>query len=361
MKRLFKIISFPLGAACGIGLIFFLIDFLNKYFEITLSEIITDTGVGVIFGIAAIIPGVIFYIFSDNFAGFISKGISRTEKKISKMPTKDLILCLFGLVLGLVIAFLLSQAFKISSSLIATIINLLLYLTFGILGIRVALARRDEVKIDLMGNGDGDAVYIPDSSVLIDGRIADVIQTGFLSGTFIISQAVVNELKRLTESEDVLKRARGRRGMDMLAHLQESGINIQFDSTEYDGDIDNRLLKLAKARKAAIITNDYNLNKLAHAGGVKILNLNDLSNAVKPILLPGEELSLQIVREGKEPSQGVAYFDDGTMIVVEGGKPFVGQNIECIVTSVLQTSAGRMIFAKVNQGGCQDENSHNFN
>ena len=355
MKRLFKIISFPLGAACGIGLIFFLLDFMDKYLEIKLADIITDTGVGVIFGAAAIIPGVVFFIFSDNFAEFISKWIARTEKRISKMPTKDLILCLIGLVLGLVIAFLLSQAFKISSSLIATIINLLLYLTFGILGIRVALARRDEVKIDLTGGEDGNAAYIPDSSVLIDGRIADVIQTGFLEGTFIISQAVVNELKRLTESEDVLKRARGRRGMDMLARLQESGVKIQFDSAEYEGDIDSRLLKLAKAKNAAIITNDYNLNKLAHAGGVKILNLNDLSNAVKPVLLPGEELSLQIVREGKEFGQGVAYFDDGTMIVVEGGRPFVGQSVDCVVTSVLQTSAGRMIFAKVNQNSGPEE------
>ena len=349
MKRLFKIISFPLGAACGIGLVFFLIDFIRNYYEVTLADIITETGVGVIFGAAAIIPGVIFFIFSDKFAEFISRSIARTEKRISKMPTKDLILCLIGLVLGLVIAFLIAQAFQITSPLISTIINLLLYLSCGILGIRVALARRDEVKIDLTGGEGAGAVYIPDSSVLIDGRIADVIQTGFLTGTFIISQAVVNELKRLTESEDVLKRARGRRGMDLLARLQESGGVIQFDSTEYDGDIDNRLLKLAKAKGAAIITNDYNLNKLAHAGGVKILNLNDLSNAVKPVLLPGEELSLQIVREGKEPGQGVAYFEDGTMIVVEGGRSLVGQSAECIVTSVLQTSAGRMIFAKVNQ------------
>ena len=349
MRRLFKIISFPLGAACGIGFVFFLIDFINKYFEITLADIITDTGVGVIFGAAAIIPGVIFFIFSDKFAAFISKGIAKTEKRISKMPTKELILCLFGLVLGLVIAFLIAQAIQITSPLIATIINLLLYLTFGILGIRVALARRDEVKIDLTGGGDGEKAYIPDSSVLIDGRIADVIQTGFLTGTFIISQAVVNELKRLTESEDVLKRARGRRGMDMLARLQESGVIIQFDSSEFEGDIDNRLLKLAKDKNAAIITNDYNLNKLAHAGGVKILNLNDLSNAGQPVLLPGEELNLQLVREGKEPGQGVAYFEDGTMIVVEGGRAYVGQSVECVVTSVLQTSAGRMIFAKVNQ------------
>lgn len=349
MKKLFKIISFPLGAVCGIGFVFFLIEFLDKYFEIKLASVITELGVGVIFGAAALIPGFIFFAFSDRFSDFLSSVLSRMEKGISKMPTKDLVLCLIGLVLGLVIAFLITQALQITSPLISTIINLLLYLSFGILGMRVALARRDEVEIDLTG-GSSANVYVPDSSVLIDGRIADVIDTGFLSGSLVISQFVVNELKRLTESEDVLKRARGRRGMDMLARLQEmSGTALQFDSAEYEGDTDSRLLALAKAKNAAIITNDYNLNKLAHAGGVKILNLNDLSNAVKPVLLPGEELALQIVREGKEPGQGVAYFDDGTMIVVEGGRRYVGQSAQCVVTSVLQTSAGRMIFAKVNE------------
>ena len=192
---------------------------------------------------------------------------------------------------------------------------------------------------------------IVDTSVLIDGRIRDIVQTGFIDGTLIIPRFVLRELQHIADSEETLRRAKGRRGLEILKGLQDPSLPTQVEVVEDDPatvrDVDGKLVALAKEYKAMIITNDFNLNKVAQIEGVAVLNINDLANALKPMALPDEELTVKIVKEGKEAYQGVGYLDDGTMIVVDGGRSHVGKNVTAIVTSVLQTAAGRMIFAKM--------------
>ena len=190
---------------------------------------------------------------------------------------------------------------------------------------------------------------ILDTSVIIDGRIFDICETGFVEGPLVIPNFVLDELRHISDSSDSLKRNRGRRGLDILNKIQKE-LSIETQIVEDDfpkiAEVDAKLLKLAQKIDGKVITNDYNLNKVAEFQGVPVLNINELSNAIKPVVLPGEEMTIDIVKDGKESSQGVAYLDDGTMIVVEGGRKYIGQTTDVIVTSVLQTAAGRMIFAK---------------
>jgi uncharacterized protein YacL len=184
--------------------------------------------------------------------------------------------------------------------------------------------------------------------VIIDGRIAEVCETGFLEGVFYIPRFVLQELQRIADSSDPLKRNRGRRGLDILNRMQRSKITLEIlevDAPE-TREVDEKLLIIGKARGARIITNDFNLNKVAEIHGVPVLNINDLANALKPAVLPGELLTIRVIKEGKEAGQGIGYLDDGTMVVVDNGKVYMGQKIEVVVTSALQTAAGRMIFAK---------------
>ena len=190
---------------------------------------------------------------------------------------------------------------------------------------------------------------ILDTSVIIDGRVADICQTGFLEGTIVIPQFVLEELQHIADSSDVLKRNRGRRGLDILNRIQkELAIKVEIYEGDFEeiSEVDSKLVKLAKITNGILVTNDFNLNKVCELQNVSVLNINDLANAVKPVVLPGEELTVQVIKDGKEYHQGVAYLDDGTMIVVEEGREYIGKRIEVLVTSVLQTSAGRMIFAK---------------
>ena len=188
-----------------------------------------------------------------------------------------------------------------------------------------------------------------DTSVIIDGRILDIVKTGFLEGDIVIAQFVLAELRHIADSGDSLRRARGRRGLDVLAKLRELSIPLVIEETDYADidEVDVKLLRLCRDKGGIVVTNDYNLNKVAGVTGIRVLNINDLANAVKPMLMAGEEMNVQIVREGKEPGQGVAYLDDGTMIVVENGRRHVGETVAVVVTTVLQTSAGRMIFTRL--------------
>jgi uncharacterized protein YacL len=189
-----------------------------------------------------------------------------------------------------------------------------------------------------------------DTSVIIDGRIADILKTGFLEGNLVIPHFVLDELQRLSDSSDNLKRAKGRRGLDFIHELQEMFHHVVIvQDPEHDmiQDVDSKLVALAKDTNSIIVTNDFNLNKVASIQGIRVLNINDLANAVKPVVIPGEEMTAYLLREGKESGQAIAYLQDGTMIVVEGGRKYIGNKIRIAVTSVLQTSAGRMIFAKV--------------
>ena len=195
----------------------------------------------------------------------------------------------------------------------------------------------------------GEIPKILDTSVIIDGRIADACETGFIEGPFIIPQFMLRELQHIADSPDPLKRNRGRRGLDILNRIQKhSDLEVRISDQDFPSvkEVDDKLIELAKRIHGRIITNDYNLNKVAELQGLTVLNINQLSNALKPVVLPGETMHVQILKEGKEPGQGVAYLDDGTMVVVEEGKKIIGKELDVVVTSVLQTTAGRMIFAR---------------
>lgn len=243
---------------------------------------------------------------------------------------------------------------------IGVIISIILYMLLGYLGIKIATRKKDDMAVNFKKINSKiknsktlkSDVYpkVLDTSVIIDGRITDICKTGFIEGPLVIPEFVLQELRHIADSSDALKRNRGRRGLDILNMLQkEDNIEVIIESKDYGDNIevDIKLLKLAEEINGKVITNDYNLNKVAEFQGVTVLNINELANSVKPVVLPGEEMNITIVKDGKESNQGLAYLDDGTMIVVEGGKKCIGDTVNVTVTSVLQTSAGRMIFAKL--------------
>jgi uncharacterized protein YacL len=197
--------------------------------------------------------------------------------------------------------------------------------------------------------GQASRTILLDTSVIIDGRISDIAKTGFLSGALLIPRFVLNELQYIADSADGLRRARGRRGMEVLSELQKvSTVTVRISDIDVEGvrEVDDKLVILARQMKCPILTNDYNLNRVAELQGVMILNINELANAVKSVVLPGETMGIQVIQEGKEMNQGVGYMDDGTMVVIESGNKYIGQTKAVTVTKVLQTAAGRMIFAR---------------
>src|SRR5699024_545863 len=281
-------------------------------------------------------------------------------------PVSDLLFGSFGLVGGLVIAYLVNIPLTdINIYLVSQVLPLFITILLGYFGFQVGFRRRDELMNLLNFNRkekekkrtpDNEALQekwpkskILDTSVIIDGRIADICQTNFLEGTIVIPQFVLGELQHIADSSDVLKRNRGRRGLDVLNRIQkELPVNVEIYEGDFEdiSEVDSKLIKLAKVIDGIVVTNDFNLNKVCDLQGVSVLNINDLANAVKPVVLPGEELMVHVIKDGKEHNQGIAYLDDGTMIVVEEGHDYIGKKIEVLITSVLQTSAGRMIFAK---------------
>ncbi|MCM3588471.1 PIN/TRAM domain-containing protein [Mesobacillus maritimus] len=311
--------------------------------------------------VSAILGALIFYFITFWAVDYVTNFIKWLEESLIKAPLADLLSGGVGLFFGLLVAFLIGFAFNaIQVPVFNTVAPILLTLVFGYLGFQVGFKKRDELlglfssRKKKSGEEDVEAKPVStwkilDTSVIIDGRIADICQTGFLEGTIIIPQFVLEELQHIADSSDVLKRNRGRRGLDILNRIQKE-LAIQVDI--YEGDfediheVDSKLVKLAKLTNGVVVTNDFNLNKVCELQGVAVLNINDLANAVKPVVLPGEELNIQVIKDGKEHNQGIAYLDDGTMIVVEEGRNYIGKRIEVLVTSVLQTSAGRMIFAK---------------
>lgn len=313
--------------------------------------------------ILSLIFGIIFYLLTPNIKKVSLNIVGAFEKELLKFSTSDIILGAGGLIVGFVIAFLISQPFY-NIKYVGTAISVLSYLLFGYLGIKISTKKRDDViwpinlkkvqisKVKSEKNSKNNLVSpkILDTSVIIDGRIADICRTGFIEGTLVIPEFVLKELRHIADSSDSLKRNRGRRGLDILNMLQKERIvDVVIESKDYGENIevDVKLLKLAQEFGGKVLTNDFNLNKVAEFQGVEVLNINELANAVKPVVLPGEEMNVMIVKDGKESGQGLAYLDDGTMIVIEGGKKCIGDSVVVTVTSVLQTAAGRMIFAKL--------------
>ncbi|MDK2888184.1 MAG: hypothetical protein PWP72_1062 [Thermoanaerobacter sp.] len=299
------------------------------------------------------------------------------EQRLSRTPTQDLVMGSVGLIIGLIIANLLGSILFVLGPL-GKIIWILGTLLLGYLGMSVAVKKREELlglfsnfprfgreKASRAENRQSNFKLL-DTSVIIDGRIADLVDSGFIEGTLLVPAFVLEELRHIADSPDVLKRNRGRRGLDILNQMRKnSPVKVQIIDNvrglEDVAEVDSKLVKLAQRLGAKIMTNDFNLNKVAELHGVKVLNINELANAIKPVVLPGEEMVVQVVRDGKEAGQGVGYLDDGTMIVVDGGKKYIGQTISVLVTSVLQTAAGRMIFARPRQEQRQENGNVRYN
>lgn len=279
------------------------------------------------------------------------------KEKIIALPTTILLLGTFGGMLGLCVAAFVTPILHNLGS-VGQIASVCIAVSLFAFGVQAALIKHVEIvkwmKMFRLPEKEEEGVSLQehkilDTSVIIDGRIADICKTGFIEGTIVIPEFILEELQHIADSSDLLKRNRGRRGLDILNKIQkELEVKVLIHERDFDeiAEVDSKLVKLAKLLQGKVVTNDFNLNKVCELQGVSVLNINDLANAVKPVVLPGEEVMVQIIKDGKEQGQGIAYLDDGTMIVVEGGNDYIGVMMEVLVTSVLQTSAGRMIFAK---------------
>jgi uncharacterized protein YacL len=282
------------------------------------------------------------------------------EQRVKNIALKTVVGGVLGLIIGLIIANLFSGVLLFyypEGSLANLIIYLLINLLVGFLGLGIGIKKGEEFILGkpgaLKGAPANENYKILDTSVIIDGRISDISETGFMEGTLVIPQFVLQELVYIADSSDSLRRTRGKRGLDVLNKIQKQ-VNVEVKIVDQDfpkiKEVDAKLIALAKKINGKLITNDFNLNKVAELQGVTVLNVNQLATAIRPVVLPGELMNVYIQREGKEPGQGVAYLDDGTMVVVENGRKFLGKNTEVTVTSVLQTTAGRMIFTVLKGG-----------
>jgi uncharacterized protein YacL len=279
------------------------------------------------------------------------------ERRIRRASLKTLIGAAIGSIMGIVGAFLIGILISRQEmdKDVKTFLTLALTFFMAYVGLMVGAAKGDYLELSALGGILTDKasrrdLKILDTSVIIDGRIADVAETGFLTGSLIIPQFILRELQQVADSPDSSKRQRGRRGLDMLNRLQNnSSLDIQIVETDFPSvrEVDLKLIELGKQLDAVIVTNDFNLNKVSQLRGVSVLNINELANALKPVVLPGEAMRVFILKEGKEYNQGVAYLDDGTMVVVDNARRLIGKNADIAVTSVLQTTAGKMIFGRL--------------
>ena len=382
----------------------FLISYINLeffkietgIFELTLASLVLILLGALIGGLAGFFVSPYLIDKLGNFTAFV-------EKQLSKMPINDVIAGAVGLAIGLILANLLGNAFS-RIPIVGNYIPIIFSLVLGYLGVKITIKKRKELtgsfdfiphmikdilksreaaknekesekvapepvkveekpvqeenlpvdpssKVNLIKvkKQNNKNYKLLDTNVIIDGRIADICKTGFLEGTLLIPVFVLEELQYIADSSDTLRRVRGRRGLDVLQKIREDDtleveiMNVDFEDIQ---GVDSKLVRLAQKVGGKIITNDFNLNKVAQLRGVEVLNINELSNAVKPVVIPGETMKVQVVKDGKEPGQGVAYLDDGTMIVIENGHRYLSRTISVEVTSALQTAAGRMIFAK---------------
>lgn len=322
------------------------------------------TGISVV---VVLLFALIFFMLSPKAFRALEDLLAIWERQIQRKSFTEVILGAVGLILGLIIAFLISQPiYKIPIPYVGSVISILLYGMLGYLGLNIGMSNKDTISekvkdltsLAVKRNAKPkdvvkDRTGIPkvlDTSVIIDGRILDIARAGFIEGPLVVPVFVLEELQHIADSADGLKRNRGRRGLDTVAEIQELKnveVIIYKGKIEEIPEVDSKLLKLAIELNGKIVTNDFNLNKVAKVQNLDVLNINELANAVKPLYLPGEEMDILIVREGKEHNQGLAYLDDGTMIVVENGKDLIGEKVNVVVTSALQTSAGKMIFAKL--------------
>lgn len=358
LKKIVKLISSIMGIAIGyiVGKVLITLG-IRQGIKVFVEPLYT----GLILLIVILIFAIIFYFLSS----FIYKGIIAIidgfERNIQKLTVTEFLFGTLGLLVGLIFATFIGVPISRIHFVIGPILFILIDLIGALVGIKIFIKRKDDILnllTSIKKNGIRDkknkhnekiCPKILDTSVIIDGRIFDICQTGFVEGPLVIPGFVLNELRHISDSADGLKRNRGRRGLDILNKIQkELSIETQIYEEDFPeiAEVDAKLLKLAQVLNGKVVTNDFNLNKVAEFQGVPVLNINELANAIKPVLLPGEEMKVVVMKDGKEASQGIAYLDDGTMIVVEGGRKFISEEIMVVVTSVLQTAAGRMIFAK---------------
>ena len=324
-------------------------NFVQQFVDVlTLSQ-------GVVTGLIA----VIFAAFGFLITPYITiKPFQALIKLFTKSSAQSLLSGLVGITIGLIIAAIMAYPLSLLPKPLGQILPLAGLLLFGYLGAVLFVTRREDFlnlfksvsnKMPARAKVESERRVLVDTSAIIDGRISDIAKTGFLGATLVVPRFVLNELQFVSDSADSLRRQRGRRGLDVLSELQENKeVNVVISDIDVEGvrEVDDRLVLLGRQMNAPILTNDYNLNRVAELQGVNVLNINDLANAVKVIILPGESLQIAVIQEGKEYNQGVGYLDDGTMVVIENGQPYLNKQIEVTVTKILQTSAGRMIFAK---------------
>ncbi len=358
LRRVVQISLLLIGGTLGV----LFLPYLFKMFEFTSRPIIENVYV------EAVIGAIILFLLSLFLTEPIMNFIKWIEERLLKAPIMDLLFGTIGLIVGLSVAFLFSFGLNaIDFPFVSSVLPVLLSIFLGYLGFQVgfkkweefinafsnlrSIAKKKEKEISEPAEEipQKDVYKLLDTSVIIDGRIADIVATGFLQGILVVPQFVLTELQHIADSSDTLKRTKGRRGLDILKRLQNDDgpqVLITDEDIPNVAEVDLKLVKLAKKMGGLVVTNDFNLNKVSDLHGVAVLNINDLANAVKPVVIPGEEMHVVVIKDGKEHNQGVAYLDDGTMIVIEEGRSYIGDAIDVVVTSVLQTSAGRMIFAK---------------
>ncbi len=338
-----------------VGMVFFAL--LGAYYGGTLG-VLADAQAdlyAIIFGLLGALIGLIITPM------ITIRPIKAIRSKLTQVSSQKLVAGQLGLLAGLILAALVTLPLSKLPEPFSLFLPSVAVLLFGYLGMYVFVMRSNDIfsVFDRSNNRSGDVglldgasrTILMDTSVIIDGRITDVARTGFMTGTLLIPRFVLNELQYIADLPDSLRRQRGRRGIEVLSQLQKDPtVPVRISDIDVEGarDVDDKLVILARQLRCPILTNDYNLNRVAELQGVPVLNINDLANAVKSVLLPGEPLSVKVIQEGKEPGQGVGYLDDGTMVVVEEGRNLLNTETMVIVTKVLQTSAGRMIFARPN-------------
>lgn len=355
LDLIFRIIGFVIFGIIGI--------FLGEPVAVLIDKIwpVGPLSILVYQILTALLIGVLGFVI----APWISiRPVSAIRKRLSNVSVQTLVYGLIGLIVGLIAAVLLAYPISLLPFPLGSVLPFIAVLLLGYLGSMLFVTRQKDLenifrpfskaggakddRPDSGGLQDSRRILV-DTSAIIDGRIADIARTGFVPGRLLIPRFVLNELQYVSDSADTLRRQRGRRGMEVLSELQkDSSIPVTITDIDVEGikEVDERLIVLARQLSCPILTNDYNLNRVAELQGVTVLNINELANAVKAILLPGESLEMKIIQEGKEYGQGVGYMEDGTMVVVEDGHKYIGKTIPISVTKVLQTAAGRMIFAK---------------
>lgn len=368
VTRIFRILFAVIGAVLGISIVRAILSLAQVKLDSKVLLVLVNS-------IAAIIMAIIFYALSKPLVVKSRDYFKKIEDSLGLMPPSSIIMGTVGVILGFIIAYLVSipitsLSLPVVGNTIFVLLSFIIYIGFALLGRRIATRNSDgfiklfqrpknEGKTEFKANVNKtfskkkDLLYaqpkLLDTSVIIDGRILDIISIDFLEGELIVPEFVLEELQHIADSPDDLKRERGRRGLDIINKIKESPKAIlKITDKDYPDikEVDSKLLKMAIDYNAKIFTNDYNLNKVADVQGITVLNINDLTNALKPIVIPGEYLQVDVIKEGKGKDQGVGYLEDGTMIVVEDGLEYIGKTIQATVTSVLQTSAGKMIFVR---------------